>query len=397
MERERLTRILEQPGNVAREDLVGLKAMTERYPWFSGAQMLLAVGEHEAGDVLFDGTLETSSTHIPNREVLFDLLEADGSSQQEEVSSIEIPSTIDGVLDAALRREGQEPEAAELVTELDEASSATAEFIEPMPKPREEDLLDRQIGEAVIASTYDLTRSKNVASLGKPRETVEPPLPATDLVAEAISAEIEVDTPLVILAPTNVSPVPPEQQKENKPQGHSKRSFTDWLTEDVSGTSEGLAVQAAMPEAAAPAHSTSDADHTTKEYGHTPTSNAALTPGTSASVPTPVTSEQALVQTGVDMAQTSGHPDQKELLDRFIQQDNPSLPKKTEFFTPQQAAKRSLDDSSGLVSETLAKIYVAQGNIAKGIDAYRRLGLKHPEKSAYFAALQKELEAQSNK
>ncbi|MCB0815344.1 MAG: hypothetical protein KDB87_19545 [Flavobacteriales bacterium] len=71
--------------------------------------------------------------------------------------------------------------------------------------------------------------------------------------------------------------------------------------------------------------------------------------------------------------------------------------KKAEFFTPQQAAKRSLDDTSGLVTETLARIYEKQGNLPKAIDAYRRLGLKYPEKSAYFAALQKALEEQLNK
>jgi hypothetical protein len=45
-----------------------------------------------------------------------------------------------------------------------------------------------------------------------------------------------------------------------------------------------------------------------------------------------------------------------------------------------------------MISETLARIYAQQGNIPKAIDAYKRLSLKIPEKSSYFAALIKDLE-----
>jgi tetratricopeptide (TPR) repeat protein len=49
-----------------------------------------------------------------------------------------------------------------------------------------------------------------------------------------------------------------------------------------------------------------------------------------------------------------------------------------------------------LVTETLARIYEKQGNLQKAIDAYRKLALKYPEKSAYFAALSRSLEEQLN-
>src|SRR5690606_29094956 len=88
--------------------------------------------------------------------------------------------------------------------------------------------------------------------------------------------------------------------------------------------------------------------------------------------------------------------DPRALIDRFIEHETPAPVRKAQFFTPQQAAKRSLDDTAGLVSETLARIYAEQGNIPKAIEAYERLALKYPEKSAYFAALSKELEKRSN-
>ena len=89
--------------------------------------------------------------------------------------------------------------------------------------------------------------------------------------------------------------------------------------------------------------------------------------------------------------------DQKEIMDHFIQHSTPArTTEKAVFFNPQQAAKRSLQDD-GMVSETLARIHEKQGNFAKAREVYDRLALKHPEKSVYFAALSKALEARSNK
>lgn len=100
-------------------------------------------------------------------------------------------------------------------------------------------------------------------------------------------------------------------------------------------------------------------------------------PPKEAPAPTPAANEQGTIG---------------ELIDRFIQSQTPPPAPKATFFKPQEAAKRSLDDEAGLVTETLAKLYAAQGNTAKAIDAYHRLALKHPEKSSYFAALAKALE-----
>ncbi len=79
------------------------------------------------------------------------------------------------------------------------------------------------------------------------------------------------------------------------------------------------------------------------------------------------------------------------LLDKFIQ-DQPRIQQnKTSFFNPVNMAKKSVQDNDEFITETLAKIYIKQGNISKGIRAYQKLSLKFPEKSSYFAALIEEL------
>jgi tetratricopeptide (TPR) repeat protein len=60
----------------------------------------------------------------------------------------------------------------------------------------------------------------------------------------------------------------------------------------------------------------------------------------------------------------------------------------------QRLAERSLSENQELVTETLARLYIAQGHREKAIKMYQRLILKYPEKSANFAA---EIEKLKNK
>jgi hypothetical protein len=90
---------------------------------------------------------------------------------------------------------------------------------------------------------------------------------------------------------------------------------------------------------------------------------------------------------------TSARKKKQAIIDKIIE-NNPGLIRSREgqrFFDAGEKARDSVDDNEHLVTETLARIYALQGSTAKAIRAYEILSLKNPQKSAYFAALIKEL------
>ena len=98
--------------------------------------------------------------------------------------------------------------------------------------------------------------------------------------------------------------------------------------------------------------------------------------------------ENTINEPAVEAAKTSK---KQEIIDNFIAKEPSIQRNKTAFFSPSHKAKASLDEGTVPVSETLAKIYEAQGNYPKAIHVYHQLILNNPEKKTLFAVRIEEL------
>jgi hypothetical protein len=82
---------------------------------------------------------------------------------------------------------------------------------------------------------------------------------------------------------------------------------------------------------------------------------------------------------------TEEKKEETDLIDNFIETQPTIKTEKNKFFSPTETAKTSLIENNELVTETLARVYLEQEHFDKAIQAYKKLSLKYPKKSSFFA------------
>ena len=74
------------------------------------------------------------------------------------------------------------------------------------------------------------------------------------------------------------------------------------------------------------------------------------------------------------------------IIDTFLEKKrNFNTHKKEVFFKATENSKESLIENHDLITPTLAKVYLEQEHYEKAISAYKKLILKYPKKSSFFA------------
>lgn len=84
----------------------------------------------------------------------------------------------------------------------------------------------------------------------------------------------------------------------------------------------------------------------------------------------------------------SSNPTKEELINRFLKIENPKIAKDESYEENEnidKAIRKSAKDDFKVVTETMAKIYLKQGNKEKAMQIYQQLMTSNPKKSIYFA------------
>ncbi|WP_316830293.1 hypothetical protein [Pedobacter aquatilis] len=343
-----LANLLAQPGKVGQEHIPMLKEMLEQYPYAQPVRLLLARA---------DAAYVPGASLYSNGKVLYNLLQLETIEEEDiiEVPEISQAEPVDTILEST----AVEPEVFDEITEQLNPLTAQAPAIETADNLPgiDNDLTDNTITEeryieSVVSSdffAFEQKESNTLVAAAPEIETVVPDEPEHSFVSRYDDDKLPY-TFLWWLAKTRkeheqifqpyAQPRPEvtrQPQTANQPQAEFQQQYVEHI----------FHIQTPFEVA----------DHLA-EYPATEVKDAKSA----------------------------------EIIERFLKEDPTIKPPKPEQIDNENKAKKSAEDHYDLVSETLAKIYIEQMLYHKAIDTYKKLSLKYPEKSGYFADLIQSIE-----
>ncbi|HET6224913.1 MAG TPA: hypothetical protein VFF27_01450 [Bacteroidia bacterium] len=378
MNRVQFISYLDQPEKLSGEDSRLLTGLLKNFPYFQTAHLLLAKSLHNQNSIDYNNQLKITAAYATDRKVLHQFITKPFVPNQEKalipettasqtlaetiVNDLIIPSP--EIQEEVPTKKAEPPKTIEktavtaVIEDLTPRTPVIVEMGTPLRVENEERVVETAPGlsqtindkvvenkgpeeqQPVDTAVVDSHTVFNIEALEKDylmeaaNTLVEINILQTELTQqqeEQVNQEEKEETKIETVESNFVlnKPVVTEEKRDAEFDNSVPHSFSDWLkhTLDLS------------PEEKTPADS----------KVHQPKSN------------------------------------DTDLIDKFIR-DEPKINRpKTEFYSPVNMAKQSVADDITFVSETLAKIYVLQGNYLKALHAYENLRLKYPEKRLYFA------------
>jgi len=444
MEYNQFRQLLQLKGIREKETVSQLEDFIEKFPYCQTSRLLLAKALHDQDSIHYDRSLKLAAAYASNREMLRTLV---GKKTEQTEYEFPLPSTSQQYQSAVPVPESLRVSAPESdsVTAAPISGSAPAErkeerfeqwysedeisgraFIEQKEKEKLVDphemirqRLSEILGDVVASAPGNSINDAGTAD--QKIQTPEPDIkPAPEVLADTIEKE-ELKEPVI-------ENIKPDQEQEAKPVGETmvsspgeKKIIAE--SEHAKDDLDKMELEHAMQESILESLAGLPVIAPEKKFGEVidkisaPGSFVRKDPNADRSSPRSFTDWLKMIQPATsgfeevhapspkplvkqeenlpeEVVESESHLSDDELIEKFLLEDPKIVPSKTEFYSPVNQAKKSVMDHDDVVSETLARIYLSQGNTRKARWCYEKLILLHPEKSAFFAALLKEIDDQ---
>lgn len=338
MDKERFSTLLKDPSQVTNPDIKALNEYRKKYPYFQSLYVVVAKALKDREHPKTEAFIKKAAIYSANRSHLKEIIEGDFQFGQKPA-----PKTQESPAVPVIKKEEPQKELANQKAEVSE-------------KPVEEK-------EKAVVKTEEKDRTGEVE-----KEKHVAPVEKTNTTPKSEQKEEKVE-PTEIVKPV-AQPVP--ETPEKKPQEPK---------EEVKVEPENRQIIESKP---APDPKKFDSD--LAEIEAAKRRIEALLSGTLEETPS---SPQTPTQS--KGTQKKGKKkNQIELIEKFIQNepqiDRQKLAEAESSSGQVNLADKSIKQNEAFETETLARLMVKQGKLKRAEEIYKKLSLKFPEKSAYFAS-----------